>query len=131
MSAEEAIETAREACYTPEEQIVTACPDGLSEESAEGEDGTVIVVCRRLGPANPFQTRDGPRPELDETAAGAPRAPDFRRPPCVPSLLTVCFRGLGSVPPPVLMIDLTKLPEPLTPEEAAAVFRVEDGEAPP
>ncbi len=37
----------------------------------------------------------------------------------------VCHR-IGRAPEPPLMIDLAALPHPLTPEEAALVFRAED-----
>jgi len=34
------------------EQYVSACPQNTAEGRAEEEGGNVIVVCRRLGPAN-------------------------------------------------------------------------------
>lgn len=108
LSAEEAIENARDRYYAPDVQTVRYCPQGQIEERT---DGNVIVVCRQLGPANPFLTRQGPRPRMDQTADGGPAPPDFRRPPCVPSLLTVCVPGLGGTPPRPLLIDLSAIPE--------------------
>ena len=132
VSAGEAIENARDAYSVSDEQTVTLCPEDASEEEAQGADGNVIVVCRRLGPANPFQTRDGPRARMDRTADGAPRAPDISTiHSCGPGA-GICVMGLGWVPPPVLMVDVTKFPEPLSPEDAALVFRAPaDEEAPP
>jgi len=124
ITAQEALENARDVYYAPGEQYVSACPDNTAEGRAEGEDGNVIVVCRRPGPANTFQTRETPRPRLDQTADGSPRAPDVSTiPPCHGGAMSVCMSGLGSVPPPVLMVDVTAFPEPLSPEDAAAVFR--------
>ena len=55
---------------------------------------------------------------------GIPRAPDvFGLPPC--SSYAFCSR-VGRTPEPRLLIDLEALPHPLTPEEAAHVFRAED-----
>lgn len=130
LRAEEALETARDAYYAPGEQIVSLCPEMVREE---GEEGTVIVVCRTLGPPNRFQTREGPRPRMDQTADGVPRAPDVTTIPSCKGRsmgIGVCITGLGSVPPPVLMIDLTKLPEPLSAEDAARVFRAPQEEQP-
>ena len=53
-----------------------------------------------------------------------PQAPNvFGLPPCKAYLF--CSK-VGRAPPPIYIIDLDKIPEPLTPEEAALVFRAED-----
>jgi len=133
-SAEEALETARDVYYPPDEQSVSACAQGEQEGRAESLEGNVIVVCRRLGPANELQTRELPRARMDRTADGVPRAPDVSGlPPCVNTATAMCI-SFGSVPPPVLMVDVTKFPEPLSPEDAALVVRMEgegDAVAPP
>ena len=129
LSAEEAIENAKDAYYVREEGTVRVCPQGTAGESVEGEEGNVIVVCRELGPANPFQTREGPRPGMDRTADGVVRAPDVTTiPPCNEDggPLAVCMKGVGWAPPPVLMVDVTKFPEPLSDKDAAKVFRAPD-----
>ena len=57
-----------------------------------------------------------------------PRAPDvFGLPPC--RSYTFCAK-VGRTPPPIYIIDLSKIPEPLTPEEAALVFRAEEAANP-
>jgi hypothetical protein len=126
VGAEEALENARDVYYPPDEQSVSACAQNEQEGRAETAEGNVIVVCRRLGPANELQTRELPRPRMDQTADGAPRAPDvFGLPPCESYMVCVKF---GQVAPPVLMIDLAALPEPLAPEDAALVFRAPEEE---
>jgi len=110
LSAEEAIENARDQYYSPDVQTVTYCPKGAAEEREEGADGNVIVVCRQLGPANPFQTREGPRPRMDQTADGLPRAPDFSESCQRNGGQGVCLR-IGRAPPRPLLIDLSAIPE--------------------
>ncbi len=131
--AEQAIETAR-ALYSVPEQTVSVCPDDTGEEAEDGAAGDVIIVCRRLGGPYEFQTRAGPRADTSRTAGGAPRPPDVSTiPPCgsVPGGFGVasCTR-FGSAPPPALMIDVTRFPEPLSPEDAARVFRIEEEASP-
>ncbi len=131
VSAEEAIETAREVYRVPE-QTVSLCPEDAVEEAVAGAQGNVIVVCRQLGGPYEFQTRDGPRPDLGRTATGAPRAPDVSTiPPCGSVAggvgIATCSR-FGSVPPPAIMVDTTAFPEPLSAEDAARVFRADEGE---
>ncbi len=91
-----------------------------------------IVVCRERDKV-PDQRL--PSPTERANAAGemppdpVPRAPNvFGLPPC--SSYTFCTK-IGRPPPPILIIDLAAIPEPLTPEEAALVFRTEEApEAP-
>ena len=129
VTAEEALETARDA-YSVPEQRVSACPENTME-SEEGEEGDVIIVCRQLAPEYQYQTRDGPAPQMNRTAGGAPRAPDLTTiPSCIPGQGLVCMK-FGYVPPPVLMVDVTKFPEPLPPEVAAKVFRAPPEDEPP
>lgn len=151
ITAEEAIENARDAYYSPDEQRVTLCaenavedrPGDRAEKRAEDraadraadEEADVIVVCRRLGPANPFQTRDGPRARMDQAGDGTPRAPDISTiPPCGSAAggfgSGMCI-GFGWAPPPVLMVDVTKFPEPLSAQDAALVIRAPSGDDPP
>ncbi len=112
-TAEEMIEVAREEWQSPN---LRGCP-----EAKPGE----IVVCKpdteqfRVESSTDEAIREG-KPVPD----GVPRAPDvFGLPPC--KSYTFCGR-VGRTPEPVLMIDLATLPHPLTPEEAAHVFRAED-----
>jgi hypothetical protein len=116
-SAEEYIDTAREA-YSVDEPEPDPCPQSTTAE---------IVVCRQLDRV-PDQRL--PSPTDRANAAGemppdpVPRAPDvFGIPPC--SSYQACIK-IGRAPPPIYIIDLSKIPEPLTPEEAAHVFRAED-----
>jgi hypothetical protein len=116
-TAEQMIETAREA-YSVDEPAPDPCPQSSSAE---------IVVCRQLDRV-PDQRL--PSPTERANAAGeappdpVPRAPDvFGIPPC--SSYQMCTR-VGRTPPPIYIIDLSKIPEPLTPEEAAHVFRAEE-----
>ena len=121
LTAEQAIEAARDAYYVTDGDYVTVCP----EDTAQGND--VIVVCRRVRAGNVFRTRNLPSPRMDRTADGVPRAPDVSTiPPCVPGGLSMCIGGLGWVPPPAYIVDVTAFPEPLAPEVAAKVFAVED-----
>lgn len=113
-SAEEMIEVARETWGVP--GIRRRCPQG-----APGD----IVVCA----SDPEEFRvDSPTEEAirngEAVPDGVPRAPYvLGLPEC--GVEVVCHR-VGRAPEPVLMIDLAALPHPLTPEEAARVFRAED-----
>jgi hypothetical protein len=121
-TAEEFIETAREV-YSVEKPKPPPCPEATASE---------IVVCR--------ESYDGedqrlPSPTDRAIAAGErppdpiPQAPDvFGLPPC--KSYTFCA-PVGRAPPPIYIIDLSKIPEALTPEEAAHVFRAEDMPAQP
>ena len=116
-TAEDMIEVAREAYRPP----------GLRPRCAEGAPGE-IVVCAPVD-HDSFRVSS---PTDDAIAAGEavddgiPRASDlFKPPPCVPSLLSLCVSVGGGTPRPSL-IDLEALPEPLSPEDAARVFRAED-----
>jgi hypothetical protein len=112
-TAEEMIEAAREA-YRPR-GLRRRCPVG-----APGE----IVVC----PSDPDEHRVPS--SLDEATAagramfdGVPRAPDVFG---LPSCEIVHCVSVGSPPPPLYLIDLKAIPEPLTPEEARQVLRAEN-----
>lgn len=114
-TAEQFIETAREA-YSVDETRPKACPAPVGNE---------IVVCRRLDDPDQFRVAS---PTERANAAGAmppdpiPSAPNVDGPGI--------FRGkgitMGKDPPPIYIIDLAAIPEALTPEEAALVFRAED-----
>jgi hypothetical protein len=117
-TAEEMIEVAREEWRTVERR---GCP-----EARPGE----IVVCQ------PDTEQFDVESSLDEAIRegrpvpdGLPRAPYvLGLPEC--GVEVVCHR-VGRTPEPVLMIDLAALPYPLSPEEAALVFRAEDLSSPP
>ena len=117
-TAEQMIETAREAYRPP----------GLTERCTPGEAGEIVVCApdpdryRVSSSIEDAIAADQPVPD------GLPRAPNvFGIPPC--EEMGVCMK-IGSAPEPPLIIDLAALPHPLTPEEAANVFRA-DGEASP
>lgn len=117
-TAEQMIEVARETWGTSDAH--RRCP-----EAKPGE----IVVCE---PKQEDFRVESPIDEAIRTGQsvpdGLPRAPDvFGLPPC--EAYTVCSR-VGRTPEPPLLIDLAALPHPLTPEEAALVFRAEDPATP-
>jgi hypothetical protein len=120
-TAEEMIEVAREVWGSP--GMRRRCPAPRADE---------IVVCA----TNPDELRvESPTDEAIRKGERPPgRQPNaahlFDPPPCVPSLLTLCSK-VGRTPPRPAAVDLTGLPEPLTPEEAALVFRAEDLPAEP
>jgi hypothetical protein len=113
LTAEEMIEVAREQWRTVEPK---GCP-----EAKPGE----IVVCK------PDDEEFSVESSLDEAIRegstvpdGIPRAPYvLGLPEC--GVEVVCHR-IGRAPEPPLIIDLSALPYPLTPEEAAHVYRAED-----
>ena len=116
-TAEQFIETAREA-YSVDETRPEACPAPVGNE---------IVVCRRLEDPDQFRVAS---PTERANAAGQmppdpiPQAPYvLGLPEC--GVEVVCHR-IGRAPPPIYIIDLEAIPEALTPEEAALVFRAED-----
>lgn len=114
LTAEKIIEVARERLRPPGVRR----PCKLPENPAE------IVVCRR----DPDELRV--ESETDRAIAegragpgGVPRSPNVDGPGI--------FQGkgipLGSAPEPALLVDLTNVPEGLSEEDAALVYRVEDG----
>jgi hypothetical protein len=113
-TAEEMIAVEREAWRAP--GIRRRCPAPKAGE---------IVVCA----PNPDEFRvESPTDEAirkgEAVRDSALRAPDvFGLPPC--RSYTFCGK-VGRTPEPPLLIDLEALPHPLTPEEAALVFRAED-----
>jgi hypothetical protein len=115
-SAEEMIEIARETWRSP----------GLHRRCTPPEPGE-IVVC---APDSEEFRVESPTDEAIRKGERPPGLPPnamhlFEPPPCVPSLLSFCGKfGKAAVPPS--RIDLTRLPEPLTPEEAARILRAED-----
>jgi hypothetical protein len=114
-TAEQFIETAHEA-YSVDETRPEPCPPPVGNE---------IVVCRELEDPDRFRVAS---PTGRALAAGTmppdpiPGAPNVDGPGI--------FRGkgitMGEDPPPIYIIDLAAIPEALTPEEAALVFRAED-----
>jgi hypothetical protein len=84
-------------------------------------DPDTIVVCREWEDGERY-TFDRPvEADIGVTGSGVPRAPDvFGMPPC--SSYTVCVGGLGSVPPPAIMVDFTELPETPPDSDAARLY---------
>jgi hypothetical protein len=120
-TAEQFIETAREA-YSVDESRPEPCPAPVGNE---------IVVCRQLEDPDQFRVAS---PTERAYAAGEmppdriPRAPYvLGLPEC--GVEVTCHR-IGRTPPPIYIIDLAAIPEALTPEEAALVFRAEDQVSP-
>ena len=119
-TAEQFIETAREAYSVRErpEPIVCAAPVGNE-----------IVVCARSDKPDDQRLAS----PTDRAYAAGELPPDP-----IPSAPNVdgpgIFRGkgitMGKDPPPIYIIDLAAIPEALTPEEAALVFRAEDRPTP-
>lgn len=116
-TAEQFLETARKV-YTVDEPEPDPCPAATTDE---------IVVCRQFEDM-PDQRLPSP---TERAYAAGDRPPDPI--PAAPYVLglpecgveVVCHR-VGRAPPPIYIIDLSKIPEPLTPDEAAQVFRAED-----
>ena len=115
-TAEDLIEVAREAYRPP--GLRQRCPEGASGE---------IVVCAPVD-NDSFRVSS---PTDDAIAAGeavsdgVARAPALAPPPCNPRS-PGCIK-FGQPPPMPPMVDYDAIPVPLTPEEAARVFRAEDG----
>jgi hypothetical protein len=117
-TAEEIIETAREVYTVDEPDEPDQCPTATGNE---------IVVCRQLDQPDD-QRLTSPTERAYESGAmppdPVPRAPYvLGLPQC--GVEVTCHR-IGRTPTPIYIIDLSKIPEPLTPEEAALVFRAED-----
>ena len=120
-TAEQMIEIALEA-YSVRQPRAEPCPAPVGNE---------IVVCRQLEDPDKLRVQS---PTERAYAAGEmppdpiPNAPDvFGLPPC--SAYMFCSK-VGRTPPPIYIIDLEAIPEPLTPEEARHVVRAEDAPSP-
>jgi len=118
-TAEEFIATARETYAVDEPE-----PE---QEPCATPTAAEIVVC---GEVDRPSDQSLPSPSERANAAGEmppdpiPNAPDvFGLPPCRAYLF--CSK-MGRAPPPIYIIDLSKIPLALTPEEAAGVVRAED-----
>ena len=115
-TAEQFIETAREVYSVIERAEPCAAPVGDE-----------IVVCRQvLDPESQAMPSPTERAYANDEMPPdpIPNAPNvFGLPPC--KAYTFCAK-VGRAPPPIYIIDLSKIPEALTPEEAALVFRAED-----
>lgn len=114
-SAEEMIEIAREAYRPP--GLRRRCPPPLPGE---------IVVC---APDSDDQRVSSPTDDAiaagEAVADGVPRAPDVFGIPRGTPVATGCF--VPPCPPPMPpLIDVSAIPEPLTPEQARHVYRAED-----
>jgi hypothetical protein len=112
-TAEEMIEVAREQWGSPE---LRGCP--------EAQPGEIVVCHEDEGEFEVESSIDEAIREGRPVSDGIPRAPYvLGLPEC--GVEVECHR-LGRTPEPRLMIDLSALPHPLTPEEAAHVYRAED-----
>lgn len=115
LTAERLLEVAREAYR----------PSGLPGGCDAGKAGEIVVCASASDRVQRVSS-----PTDDAIAAGVAvrdrvlRAPELAPPPCDPRSRG-CFK-FGAPPPMPPMIDFSAIPEPLTPEEAALVFRVED-----
>ena len=98
------------------------------DTAPSGDD--VILVCRELEDDEAYRS-----PLPAPTASDRTIIPGLTDPPCWvtnPSALGTpgCMR-FGFVPPPAIIVDLTQFPEPLDPEDAAAVSAVKEEPAEP
>jgi hypothetical protein len=115
-TAEQFIETARETYAVRQEPAPCATPVGNE-----------IIVCRkRLDPdsqrlQSPTERAYAAGEMPPDPIPGAPYV--LGLPEC--GVEVTCHR-VGRAPPPIYIIDLAKIPEPLTTKEAARVFRAED-----
>lgn len=111
------------------EQILERAQDRLRPPSVRRpcklpENPNEIVVCGRDPNENRVESpTERAIAEGRSVPDGLPRAPNVDGPGI--------FQGkgiaLGRDPEPVLIVDLSKVPEPLSPEDAQRVYRVEDG----
>ena len=116
--------------YGPTELEETdgSAPETMLEEKpcedVVQEDGT-IVVCRELDDGEEYMS---PVPRPIDGNRGLRLPPDVSTlPPCVHAPpLQFCASGLGAPSRPIPMVDFGAFPEPLTPAEAARVYRAED-----
>lgn len=125
-TAEEVIEQAKAAYADPAvRERERRRREGACPPPKPGED---IVVCAQAPDDPAAAGYDKERAERDYAAKtadkGAPRAPDFAAPPCVPSLLSLCVGGGKPLPRPVL-IDLAAIPEAADDSDAARIARGE------
>jgi len=121
ITAEQILEVARDRLRPPGVRQPCKLPSNPNE----------IVVCRRDPAENRVESEtERAIAEGRSVPDGLPRAPNVDGPGI--------FQGkgipLGRAPEPALIVDLSDVPEPLSPEVAQRVYRVEDGpprEAPP
>ncbi len=116
-TAEAMIETARE----------TYRPPGLGRRCPPGRPGE-IVVCATEPDVYRVESPTAEAIRNGEPVHDVPRAPQLAAPPCDAKNVG-CFK-FGAPPPMPPLIDFAAIPEPLTPEEAARVFRAEDAPNP-
>ena len=100
-------------------------PNECAEAQAQADEGT-IVVCREWESGERYMLGERPREltvgaDVRDTAGGAPRPPDFDE-SCLHTRGRANCIMLGSVPPPVPMIDFSTLPETPAGSEAARLY---------
>ena len=129
--AQERADTETESAPTAEDVIEGARkayrPPWRRERCPEGEAGEIVVCAERDDDS--FRVSSPTDDAIAEGRAvpdGIPRAPQLAPPPCDPRS-PGCFK-FGAPPPLPPMFDYDKIPVPLTPEEAALVYRVEEGQ---
>lgn len=102
-------------------------PPGLRAECAPAAAGEIVVCAQGEDEQRLSSPTDDAIARGEAVYDGMPRAPEpLDWPPCKPTIFNnFCARVYRPLPRPVL-IDLAALPEALTAEEAAAVFRAEE-----
>lgn len=88
-------------------------------------DPDTIVVCREWEDGERFQLGERDQrmvgADVQDTAGGAPRAPDFDESCLHNRGRENCMMG-GSVPPPAIMVDFSELPETPPDSDAARLY---------
>jgi len=114
LTAEKIIEVARDRLRAPGVRAPCKLPDNPNE----------IVVCASDPNANRVES-----PTDAALRTGQPGKDSIPRSPNVdgPGIFQGKGMKMGRDPEPPLIVDLTHMPTPLSAEDAAAVYRVEDG----
>lgn len=124
-SEDQAAEAAAEEPLTAEKIIEVARerlrPAGVRQPCKLPDNPDEIVVCARDPNVRVDSSTDEAIRNGQAVDDGIPRAPNF-----VPPCQGVCMR-VGKTPYRPIIVDLTNQPQPLGPEDAARVYRAEDG----
>lgn len=109
--------TAEEALYNADELWRLNPATEEEDPCDQPDDPDVILICREsVDPAQYMFERET-RADSEVTGNGAPRAQDPGSPHMLPPCEPICI-GVGSVPPPAIIVDFDALPE--TPAGSAA-----------